>query len=108
VYVDLQREFYVVLGNKSFFGETPLTTWNPFRLYSDFKQVGKRMGEKKIASNMAGATATAGSVKGGVLVVHPTKGIVFSYSEQSSLNKGHTLPPFDEIKAAIDAATSDE
>jgi hypothetical protein len=42
VYLDEQQLFYEYLGNKSVLSQ-PLSTWNPFKLYADFKTVSTRL-----------------------------------------------------------------
>jgi len=103
LYIDAHRAFYQAMGNVSFFSDTPLTTWNPFKLASDFGGLSKMMKTKAIAASNAGLSAKDGAIKGGVLILHKVKGVVFSFSEKSSLNHGHTIP-LEEIKAAIDGA----
>jgi hypothetical protein len=89
LYVDSEREFFKYLGNKSLLGQK-LHTWNPFRLYSDFQTLQKRI------DGLEGNLKGEGLVKGGIVLLHPTKGVVYSHGE----NTGSVLP-FDQIKVAL-------
>lgn len=91
VYLNEGKEFYSYLGNKSLFKQK-LWTWNPFALYTSFKNLGTRLKEKKIDGNMVGE----GLIQGGVLLISPTEGVVYSYNEAT----GYELPLF-EISEAI-------
>lgn len=79
------------MGNISIFSQN-LHTYNPFKLYSDFKSLKSRV------SHVEGNLNGEGLLKGGLIIVHPTKGIVYTYHEQM----GFELP-FADISAAIDS-----
>lgn len=96
VYLDESLEFYCYLGNKSLMKQK-LWTWNPFKLYSSFKNLGTRLKEKNVEGNLVGE----GLVQGGVLLITPTDGVVYTYNEQT----GYELP-MTEITAAINSILS--
>lgn len=96
VYLDEGLEFYSYLGKKSLMKQT-LWTWNPFTLYTSFKNLGARIKLKKVEGNLAGE----GLVQGGILLISPTDGVVYSYNEQT----GFELPIAD-ITAAINSLLS--
>ena len=54
---------------KSLFSQ-PLSSWNPFTLYSDYSKMTKRMRDKGIEGNMKGE----GVLQGGLVIVTPDKG----------------------------------
>jgi hypothetical protein len=94
LYMDSKKEFYTYLGDKSLLSQ-PLSTWNPFKLYSDFKSLTARLETKKVTGNLKGE----GLLKGGILIVHPTRGLLYTHEE----NTGSEMP-YDEIMAAFAAA----
>jgi len=91
VYIDPENTFYKVLGNKSILSQG-LSTWNPFQLYSDFKNLNHRLKSKNISGNLVGE----GLIKGGIIVVSKNKGIIATFPEQT----GHSLP-LKDIEEAI-------
>jgi len=92
LYLDAERHFYAFLGNKSLLSQ-PLHSWNPFTLYSDFKSMNGRLKEKGVEGNLKGE----GLLKGGLLIVSPQDGIVYSHEEQTG-----SCMPYDEIMEALD------
>jgi len=64
-----------------FFGKKKLklTTYNPFKLYSGYKDMTKRMKEKKLKGNMVGE----GFVKGGVIIFDKQGKARYAYEEET-------------------------
>jgi hypothetical protein len=91
VYIDSDHIFYQSLGNKSILSQK-ISTWNPFQLYKDFKTLNHRLNSKNISGNLVGE----GLVKGGIIVVSKSKGIIATFPEQT----GHVLP-LKDIEEAI-------
>ena len=91
VYIDLDKIFYKALGNKSILSQK-LHSWNPVKLYSDFRKLTTRLKTKKITGNLVGE----GLIKGGVLVVSKTNGIIYQYSEETG-----SLLPIADIENAL-------
>lgn len=83
VYIDEQKRFYNALGNRKLLRDT-MPTWNPFKLYSAFRKLSKRLKDKPdIEGNFAGE----GIVLGGVLVIgRGEQGVLHEYLEQSGLD----------------------
>eukprot|EP01032_Pedospumella_encystans_P012656 gene12656-14628_t len=91
LYLDQNRGFYKALGSKSLLSQ-PLHSWNPITLYKDFKKLMGRMKEKNIEGNMVGE----GTIKGGLYVISPTDGIVYTHDENTG-----TQMPYAEIQAVV-------
>lgn len=70
LYMDEKKVFYSFLGNKSILSQ-PWSSWNPFRLYSDFKSMTARLKAKGVDGNLKGE----GTLKGGIIILHPVKGL---------------------------------
>ena len=70
IYMDINKEFYKALGSKSLLSQ-PLHTWNPFRLYSDFRSMSQRLSEAKAEGNLKGE----GITQGGIFIVSKEKGV---------------------------------
>jgi len=98
LYIDHENSFYSYLGNKSLLSQ-PLHTWNPFRLYTDFKSLGSRLKEKGVEGNLVGE----GLIKGGLLIIHPTKGLVYQHEEQTG-----TCMPYDQIQDVLNSLDAAE
>jgi hypothetical protein len=96
VYVNLDRAFFSALGNKSLLSQG-LSTWNPFKLYRDFEAMKQRLAAKNVQGNLKGE----GLIKGGLLVISPTDGVVYVHEEQSG-----TPMPYDEIESVVDSVVS--
>lgn len=96
VYMDSKKEFYSYLGNKSLLGQ-PLSSWNPFKLYSDFTALSARLKAKEVSGNLKGE----GLLKGGIIITHPTRGVVYTHQEMTGSEM-----PYDEIIAAYAEACS--
>lgn len=93
LYLDAARSFYSFLGDRSLLAQ-PLHSWNPFTLYADFQGMNQRVKDKGVVGNLKGE----GLLKGGVLVVSPTEGVVYRHEEHTG-----SVMPYDEIMAAVDA-----
>lgn len=89
LYVDSEREFFKYLGNKSLLGQK-LYTWNPFRLYADYQVLKQRI------DGLDGNLKGEGLVKGGIIILHHERGVVYSHEENTG-----SLLPFDQIKVAL-------
>jgi len=89
----------LVLYN-DFFGKRSikLTTWNPFKLYSGYTGMSKRMKEKKLKGNMVGE----GMVQGGLIIFDKNGNARYAYEEDI----GSELE-MDDIVAALKAVQSD-
>ncbi len=87
LFMDAELKFYSYLGNKSLLSQ-PLHSWNPFTLYSDYKTLKNRLDSKKVDGNLKGE----GLLKGGLLIVHPTLGVVYRHEESTG-----SCMPYDEI-----------
>lgn len=94
--MDSKKEFYSYLGNKSLLGQ-PLSSWNPFKLYSDFTALSARLKAKEVSGNLKGE----GLLKGGIIITHPTRGVVYTHQEMTGSEM-----PYDEIIAAYAEACS--
>lgn len=102
VYLSEGKEFYSYLGNKNLLRQK-LWTWNPLALYSGFKSLGTRLKEKNIEGNMVGE----GIVQGGLLLISPSEGVVYTHNEAT----GYELPLHAITKAIfnlIGKISSDE
>ena len=75
IYMDVNKEFYKALGSKSLLSQ-PLHTWNPFRLYSDFRSLGQRLSQAKAEGNLKGE----GKIQGGIFIVSKDKGVTLPSS----------------------------
>lgn len=74
-------------------------TWNPFSLIARFWAVIGRIKAGGIDGNLKGE----GNVLGGVIVIQPSKGIIYSFQE-----KVGAPFPYDEIADAVLGASSIE
>eukprot|EP01040_Poterioochromonas_malhamensis_P004238 gene4238-4540_t len=92
VYLDHDRTFYSYLGNKNLLSQS-LHTWNPFRLYADYKTLSARLEKKGVEGNLKGE----GLLKGGLLIIHPTRGVVYSHEESTGSEM-----PYDDFKEELD------
>lgn len=91
LYLDHDKGFYKSFGYKSLLAQ-PLHSWNPFTLYKDFKKLMGRMKEKNIEGNLIGE----GKIKGGLYVISPKDGIVYTHDELTG-----TEMPYAEIAAVV-------
>ena len=92
LYLDHGKIFYSFLGNKSLLSQ-PLHSWNPFRLWSDYKGLTNRLTEKGVEGNLKGE----GLLKGGLLIIHPTEGVIYQHDETTG-----TEMPYDEFKEVLE------
>ena len=92
VYMDSEREFYSFLGNRKFL-EQKWFSWNPFALWSAYNEMTERLKRKGVEGNMKGDY----NIQGGLLIVSPTKGVVYQTHEITGVDL-----PINEIKAALD------
>jgi NADH:ubiquinone oxidoreductase subunit len=97
LYLDRERNFYKILGNKSLLSQS-WSSWNPFKLYSDLKEVDVRVKAQGIDGNLKGE----GLLQGGVLIIHPVRGIVYRHNERTG-----AVLPFDEMKQVLDSLADD-
>lgn len=91
IYIDIEKEFYSALGGKSLLAQ-PLTTWNPFQLYSDFKAMSARLKNKKVDGNLKGE----GLLKGGLIIVTAKDGVIYEHKEVTG-----SCMPYDEIEEIV-------
>ena len=90
IYQDAGLKLYESFGNRSIFS---LRTWNPYRIYRGFKDLGARMKQKNIEGNMVGE----GIIQGGVMVFDNQGKLQYAQEELI----GNELD-VDSIRAAID------
>ena len=91
VFLDTDLAFYKALGNR----KVSLPSWNPFKLWADFKDVKTRIEKKDIGGNFAGEGLTLG----GVLVLGPGElGVVHEHLEQVGQSPDEWVPG---VKQAI-------
>lgn len=94
LYRDEDKVFYDALGNRKL---KLLSTWNPFKIYSGIKEMGKRLKEKNIEGNFKGE----GLVQGGVVIFGRDGKARYAYEEET----GQELP-VDDIIEAVKAVKS--
>jgi len=85
-----------------FFGKRSIfrfTTCNPFKLYSGYKKMSKRLSEKKLEGNMVGE----GIVQGGIIIFDKHGKARYAYEEKT----GKELD-MEDIVASLKALQSDE
>jgi len=95
LYIDQEMGFYKAMGSKSILSQ-PLPSWNPFKIYSDLKALGARTTGKGLVGNLKGE----GLVKGGLFIVDPVKGVVYSHEESTG-----SCMPYDEIEEVVNSLT---
>eukprot|EP01031_Cornospumella_fuschlensis_P024965 gene24965-30161_t len=91
LYMDAAKKFYAHLGNKSLLSQS-LPSWNPFKLYSDYKSLTKRVKDKGIEGNLNGE----GLLKGGLLIITKEQGIVYQHNEETGF-----CMPYDDVIAVL-------
>jgi hypothetical protein len=89
LYRDRELKFYRALGSRSFWS---LASWNPFTWYKAYQEIKKRLAGRNITGNYAGE----GFLLGGVLLVSPTRGVVYRYQEVT----GQAMP-LSDIEQAL-------
>ena len=77
LYLDKDKEFYGVLGRRTF-ANLP-GTWNPFEFWKGIKIIGERIKEKGLDGNMRGE----GAILGGIFVISPKKKSVVAFPEST-------------------------
>ncbi len=95
LYRDENLDFYRAFGDKKVTEDVSLWLWsllNPFKLYSRVKDMGKRMKEKGLGSNLVGE----GLKKGGIIVFGSDGEPKYAYPETT----GYALE-IDDIVAAL-------
>lgn len=97
----LYKDDGLVLYN-DFFGKRSILkfrTYNPFRLYRGYKELGRRLKEKGLEGNMVGE----GYVQGGIIIFDTDGNARFAYEEET----GKELD-IEDIVAALKAVQSGE
>ena len=89
VYCDKKRTFYEVLGNRQLHH---FISWNPFSAIYNIFAVMYRLSGKDIKGNLKGE----GIVLGGVFLISPEKGIMYTYQEKPAQEM-----PVTDIEAAL-------
>ena len=95
LYLDEEKTFYSALGNRKITSDLK-GSWNPFEVYQGFKAIGERIKAKNLEGNFRGE----GLILGGILVVSPSQGVVYTYYEET----GKEIPK-DDIIDAIQSCT---
>lgn len=95
LYRDVGLKLYSALGSR----KIALTTWNPLRLWKDYKELGRRMTEKQIKGNLKGE----GMIQGGILIFDATGKLRYALEEDI----GNPLELAD-IRAAVNAVVNVE
>jgi hypothetical protein len=85
LFLDSDKRFYSALGNRSLLSTI---SWNPFTWISLLSKLSSRLESKGISGNYAGE----GLLLGGVVIVCPRKGVVYTYQEKTGSEM-----PLDEI-----------
>lgn len=99
LFMDREMKFYAALGNRSVLSES-LPSWNPFTLWSNFQTLKKRLADAGVEGNYAGE----GGKQGAVVVIKPSRGIVYLELE----HVGHDLHYDDIARALVRAGVSPE
>ena len=93
MYLDEDRAFYKFIGNRKITDSFKLTTLlRPWKIYGEFKAMGRRMKSKKIEGNMVGD----GIVQGGLLVVSNDNKVLYKYEEKTG-----SEVPLDDFEAGF-------
>jgi len=101
VYIDKELKLFSALDAGTILGQLFYQTswWNPFALYRGASSIGERLKTKGVENILGGE----GNIKGGIIMVHPTRGVTYVYKE----NTGDEIP-LDEIAAALADLTREE
>jgi hypothetical protein len=94
LYRDSSLSFYKYLGNRNILLDNEFS-WNPLQWYSSYNQMKERLKTHGLKGNMAGE----GLRLGGILVISPARGIVYTYLEKT----GSPIPE-NEIMEAVKLA----
>lgn len=89
LFKDVDLKTYEAFGNRSIF---KLRTWNPYRIWKGFKELGQRIKKKELEGNYAGE----GLIQGGVLIFDRKGELQYAYEE-----KVGTELDMEEIGAAL-------
>ena len=92
MYMDQERMFYKLLGNKSLVSQLTAGSWNPFTLYSDFSSMSARLKSQNVEGNLKGE----GLIQGGILIIKADGTVHYIHNEKTG-----SVLPFDEIAAAV-------
>jgi len=95
LYRDVNFAVYQALGNR----RLKLNTWNPIRLFRGYREMTKRLKQKKISGNLKGE----GIVQGGVLVFDKQGVLRYAYEEET----GSELC-MEDVQDAIDAVRKEQ
>lgn len=95
IYRDDELAVYRALGNR----KLKLNTWNPIRMWRGYREMTKRLKQKKISGNLKGE----GIVQGGVLVFDKQGVVRFAYKEET----GSELD-MQDVQDAIDSVRKEQ
>lgn len=90
LYLDSELVFYNALGNRKITSDLQ-GSWNPFKVWEGFKSIGERIKAKGLEGNFRGE----GLILGGILVIDPKEGVIYTYKEET----GKEIPRQDIIDA---------
>ena len=96
----LYRDDDLVFYNE-FFGKRKLrlTTWNPFKLYSGYKEMSTRLKKKNLEGNMVGE----GMIQGGIIIFDKNGNARYAYEEET----GSEIPMEDIVAALREVQNND-
>ena len=94
LYRDVDRALYAAFGSR----KIALTTWNPVQLWRGYRELGRRVAEKKISGNLKGE----GLIQGGILIFDATGTLRYAYEEEIG-----TPLDLDDIRAAVRAVLNE-
>ena len=92
VFLDLVKNFYSYLGNRSLAAQRP-STYNPFKLFARMSKMSQRLRSKGVKGNFKGE----GLLQGGVVVLDRRGGVEYIYYERT-----FSALPVEEIRGAMD------
>lgn len=90
LYLDENKVFYQQLGSRKITSDLE-GSWNPLTVWKGFTSIGERIKAKNLEGNFRGE----GLVLGGILVISPKEGVVYSHKEQT----GKEIPRQEIIDA---------
>lgn len=97
LFMDSKMSFHNSLGRRKI-GDVGFSTWNPFSIMGRLWRAIMAIRAMGIDGNLKGE----GNILGGVIVVQPTKGIIYSFQEKM----GEPFP-YDAISEAIEGVASE-
>jgi len=97
LYIDHKRAFHKAICGKSLLSQ-PLPSWNPYRLWSDFKALSARHSAKGLQGNLKGE----GLIKGGLFIIDPRRGVVYTHEESTG-----SCMPYEEIEEVVRSLLSE-